>query len=170
MTITERMDAALELLQERWPRRAAKAFYLGPADWDEFMATRPRTATFLWGNNPVKERVDPEHKGLPVRFSKNVAPKWSKLYDHSGSGHVLPLSFKPKTETCSTDYAAVEAKLHALSLTRALTDEESYLLERAIKRQAISVRECVRLGVKRRMDVYNRPLSATQSELSQTSK
>lgn len=95
MTTVERMEAALQLLAKRWPRRAPKAFYLGPADWEEFMATNPPTGVFPWGNNPVKQRTDPVFQGFPVRASENVLPRRSKLYDNTGSAHPLPESELP---------------------------------------------------------------------------
>lgn len=152
MTITERMEAALGQLNRNWPKRAAKAFYLGPDDYEEFMATNPPEIATTFNLQPA---LEPGFKEVPVRPSKNVGPRQSRLYDHASCGHMIPGSEKSgqRQRLDEIDFAAVEAALDKISRTRALTDEESYLLERAIKRQPISVRECARLGVKRIMGV-----------------
>lgn len=153
--ITERMDAALAQLHRNWPTRTAKAFYLGPADWDEFMATNPAEIATTWNNEPV---MQPGFKGVPVRPSKNVPPRLSKLYDHTSGGHklpgceVLPDSIRQRLD--EIDYAEIERVLDERSRTRALTDLESSLLEAAIRKLPISLRECARLGVKRIMGVH----------------
>lgn len=88
----DRMHAALHELGTRTDgRRRPKAFYLGPADWDEFRAagTWPLVET-TFGNNPPVIRSEPAFHGVPVRPSKNVAPRNSKLYDHTGTGRMLP--------------------------------------------------------------------------------
>lgn len=156
MTITERMDAALSSLEQHWKgRRSPKAFYLAPDDWAEFMETDPPVIRTPFGNNPQTWVDDPAFRNVPVRASKTLS-QTSRLYDHCGYGRYLP-GCQPTTRTPSDiDHAAVEAALDQLSRTRALTEQESCLLERAIKRQPISKRECVRLGVKRKMGVYLR--------------
>lgn len=144
------MDEALERLAKKWQgRRQPKAFYLGSADLEEFMATNPPWGDTYWNRAPAHE---PTHQGHPVRAAKNVSPRRSKLYDHCSIHYDLPESdpsyarTKPSLEI---DYAAVEEKLTEISRNRALTDAESWLLERAIKRMAITLRECARLGVGR---------------------
>ena len=77
-----RMAAALRLL-----KRAPKAFYLGPEDWADFIATSPPTIRArrgdIWSDEPSFERI-------PVRASVNVAPRQSRLYDNCGYGRSLP--------------------------------------------------------------------------------
>lgn len=85
--VTERMDAALERLRQRFPMRIPKAFYLGPDDWTEFMAGDPPMVRTLFNRKPVEQ---PSFKGVAVRASKNVAPRSSRLYDNTNTGRELP--------------------------------------------------------------------------------
>jgi hypothetical protein len=86
--IRERMAAGLERLNKKWGgRRRPKAFYLGPDDWRDFLATEPPTGASLWNNKPA---LEPLFEGIPVRQSKNVLPRRSRLYDHTKTGHALP--------------------------------------------------------------------------------
>lgn len=88
--IIERMDVGLAKLQEKHgARRRPKAFYLGPADWADFSATDPPTKRFPRGNNPTVWGSEPTYEGLPVRASKNVPDRQSKLYDHTSTGRVI---------------------------------------------------------------------------------
>lgn len=86
--IIERMAEALHQLHNHWSgKRRPKAFYLGPDDWLEFMATdRPNVET-VWNNEPS---VEPAFNDVPVRASKNVPPRQSRLYDHTTTGRMLP--------------------------------------------------------------------------------
>lgn len=151
MTITDRMSAALDRLTERWAgRRFPKAFYLGPADWAEFVEIADgQTVTIPFGNNPVKERTDPAFNQIPVRQSKGEGA--SRLYDHCSYGHpLIDAAGKPvKRDVPPVPAEAVFDALDKLSRTRALTDAESLVLEQAMAgRVVISRREAIRLGVK----------------------
>lgn len=76
------MNEALGDLERRWSgRRKPKAFYLGPADWADFMATKPPMIDAELNGWPVSE---PGLGDVPVRASKNVAPRSSRLYDARG--------------------------------------------------------------------------------------
>lgn len=157
MTILERMDRALLDLAERWGgRRAPKAFYLGPADWDEFekLADLACTVTLPFGNNPPQMRTDPAFKDVPVRQSKAVGEHSSRLYDHASYGHPLWRKDDPAAPPRTTSPPPLLAdqlveKLDAISRTRALTEPESVALEHALKgRVVISQREAIRLGLR----------------------
>lgn len=88
MTITERLQAALDRLAANWSgRRRPKAFYLIESDWDEFMATKPPTIRTMWGNNPPTSVEDPAFGEVPVRLSTG---KQSRLYDNTTTGRNLP--------------------------------------------------------------------------------
>lgn len=71
-------------------KRRPKAFYLGPADWEDFEAMAREKVTVPWGNNPPVMREEPAFNGVPVRPSQNVPPHQSRLYDHTGTAHPLP--------------------------------------------------------------------------------
>lgn len=86
--ITDRMALGLEGVVAR--KRRPKAFYLGPADWVDFLSTNPPTVESLFGNNPPRLVVDPAFEGVPVRQSVNVAPRKSRLYDDVGMCRLLP--------------------------------------------------------------------------------
>jgi hypothetical protein len=84
----ERMAEGLAALKRHWSgRRTPKAFYLGPDDWTEFMATNPPTIETTWSDWP---RTEPSFEDVPVRPSKNVAPRKSRIYDNTGQGRELP--------------------------------------------------------------------------------
>jgi hypothetical protein len=90
-TVTVRMTEALAVLLAKYRgHRIPKAFYLGPDDYADFMATDPPTGEFPWGNNPTKTVVEPAFERVPVRLSKNVPPRQSRLYDHCGYGKLIP--------------------------------------------------------------------------------
>lgn len=81
------MAEGLRLLEERWNgRRRPKAFYLVPADYSAFTATKPPKVRTTWCNNPPLERIDPAFREIPVRESKG---KKSKLYDHTSTGRAI---------------------------------------------------------------------------------
>lgn len=87
MNITDRMETALAALDARTAgRRKPSAFYLGPDDWADFMATEPPTIEAEWNRQPSQE---PGFRDVPVRASKNVAPRQSRLYDDSRQGRAL---------------------------------------------------------------------------------
>lgn len=89
-TIEDRMAAALDGLRVRHPKRGAKAFYLSPTDWDEFMAKDRPTGRFPWGNNPTKWRSEPTFRAVPVRQSTGKGlPGASRLYDTTASGRLI---------------------------------------------------------------------------------
>lgn len=90
--ITERMTAALGQLALRYPKRRGKAFYLGPDDWADFIATDPPMIDTLWNCLPAYEY---SFGGIPVRASKNVAPRASRLYDNTACGRDLDAAIKP---------------------------------------------------------------------------
>lgn len=86
--IVDRMHEGLQLLAAHWSgRRRPKAFYLGPADWEDFCATDPPIIPTIWNNTEVHEE---SFEGVPVRPSKNVAPRASRIYDHTGTSRMLP--------------------------------------------------------------------------------
>lgn len=88
--ITVRMDEALDRLRSRWPKRRPKAFYLGPGDWEAFMATDPPTIRTMWGNNPPQPRTDPAFREIPVRQSTAKGlPGASRLYDNTTCGRPI---------------------------------------------------------------------------------
>jgi hypothetical protein len=85
--ILDRMAAAKAHLIAQWQgRRTAKAFYLGPEDWDEFMATEPQPIATIWNRVPATEVG---FGGVPVRLSKAKGGA-SRLYDHTSTGRLLP--------------------------------------------------------------------------------
>jgi hypothetical protein len=89
LTITDRLDAALAKLEKQWSgKRRPKAVYLNSGDWEEFMATKPSTAFFSFGNNPPVMREEPTFRDLPVRESKTKAGA-SRLYDQTATGRVI---------------------------------------------------------------------------------
>lgn len=153
--ILDRMAAALADLAERWNgKRRPKAFYLGPDDWADFIATRPPTISTIRNREPA---VEPGFENVPVRASKNVPPRQSRIYDHSGAGRPIPVdpSVTPaprRPALVSSDVSADEvfAALDAISRTRALTESESEALEAAMHgRITLTTRDAARLGIKR---------------------
>lgn len=150
VSLSERMEAALSNLEERWRgRRQAKAFYLSEADWAEFISVERPTVQTMFGNNPPTLRTDPAFNGVPVRQSKSSGEATSRLYDHASYGHPLPPD--PRRPPSSRNVPALPADrvfsaLDALSRTRALTDRESLVLEAAMKgRVILNRREAIRL-------------------------
>lgn len=86
--VTDRMAAALADLSERTKgRRQPKAFYLGPDDWNDFLATDPPVMPTVWNGEHLHEET---FSDVPVRPSKNVPGRSSRLYDHTGTGRGLP--------------------------------------------------------------------------------
>ena len=135
--IIGQMRAALEELQARWGgRRRPKAFYLGPADWEDFIATGPPEKATTHNLQPAWE---PVFSDVPVRPSKNVPPRQSRLYDHSGTGRSLSGAAKaaaPQRSNRWREEADILAPyLDELSRERALEDWESEALEAAIRAQ-----------------------------------
>lgn len=154
--ILERMTEALRDLEKRWRgRRTPKAFYLGPDDWTDFLATDPPSIETTFNREPA---VEPGFENVPVRASRNVPARQSRLYDSTTTGYLLPRTPKyPRRklpappERADISPAEVEAALDAISRTRALTDSESDALEAAIKgRVILTKRDAARLGIKRR--------------------
>lgn len=83
--VLDRMAEALRQLAAG-PRRP-KAFYLGPEDWADFIAGDPPRINALFNGKPCEQ---PGFQSVPVRPSKNVPPRQSRLYDHTGAGRMLP--------------------------------------------------------------------------------
>lgn len=134
--VIRRMERALESLAAKWPGRKPKAFYLGPADWDDFLASNPDRIHTLWNCKPAEE---PAFRMVPVRPSKNVPPRQSRLYDATGTGHPLAASGKPAPPPASkmrqrwrAEADAVAEYLDGLSRERMLEDWETDALEAAI--------------------------------------
>lgn len=88
--ILDRMNDCLRQLQERYPKRRPKAFYLRDDDWLAFKGTEPGTIRTMFGNNPPRPRLDLEHKGVPVREFTGKGPGQSRLYDDTTTGRPLP--------------------------------------------------------------------------------
>lgn len=89
--VTERMESAIGQLAARYPARSPKAFYLGPDDWADFLATDPPMIDTTWNCLPARERA---FNDVPVRRAKNVAPRQSRLYDNTGVGRLIDLPIK----------------------------------------------------------------------------
>lgn len=104
----------------------------------------------VWNLVPARE---PSLEGVPVRASKNVHPRNSKLYDHTTTGRPIPGSYRapnPQNERADLQPERVFEALDKLSRTRALTNHESEALEAAMDgRVIITKREAARLGIGR---------------------
>lgn len=139
--IISRMERALAHLEGHWSgRRKPKAFYLGPADWEDFIATGPPIIASIINREPARE---PGFHDIPVRPSKNVPPRQSSLYDNTGTGRPLPDTPaaprkaipQPGSSRLREEAALVEKHLDTLSRQRCLEDWESHALEEAIRIQ-----------------------------------
>lgn len=153
--ILDCMAEALAKLATRWPKRSPKAFYLGPDDWTDFIVSAEVHATVRvpFGNNPTVWRTELAFNGVPVRESKNVPPRQSRLYDDATIGHPIRPMPKRKADNGPADIPADQVldALDRISRTRALTDHESLALEAALKgRVILSKRNAARLGIKRK--------------------
>lgn len=154
--ILDCMADALATLKKRWPTRKPKAFYLGPDDWADFMASASERATVrvAFGNNPRVWRDEPAFNDVPVRESRNVPPRQSRLYDDTTTGHpIRPVPSKKQRDLERSDIPAdqVFAALDQISRTRALTEHESIALEAAMNgRVILTKRDAARLGIKRK--------------------
>lgn len=100
LSILELMESALGQLAVRYPNRSGKAFYLGSADWLDFLATDPPMIDTIWNCLPAHEY---SFMDIPVRLSKNVGPRKSRLYDHTGCGRELSAIIKPDGRAVVTD-------------------------------------------------------------------
>jgi hypothetical protein len=133
--VTERMEEAEGQLALRYPKRSVKAFYLGPDDWADFIATNPPMIDTIWNCAPAYEY---SFMGSPVRQSKNVGPRTSRLYDSSGTGRPLGQPIKPDGRSVQTERqkaALAEARANRLGVRQrtprdmivSLGDDEGWL-------------------------------------------
>ncbi len=136
-------------------KRQPKAFYLGPDDWADFMATNPPTISTTFKCEPA---LEPGFRDIPVRQSLNVPPRQSRLYDSTSTGRPIRPAVKRDPnriilpELADIEPAVVFAALDQISRARALTEHESLALEAVMKgRVIITKREAARLGIKRSM-------------------